>query len=371
MKTVCIICEYNPFHRGHRYMIKLLREEYGFDSVVCIMSGNYVQRGEPAVTDKYTRAREALMGGADLVLELPVFFATSSAREFAAAGAAAAEKLRIADTLAFGVEPGITIDSLHILPDISSGEIKESLRNGCTYPEAVSKACSTAPKGPNAILAAEYLRALKGTAIKPLLIERKGDAYSSKEHTGNGYASASAVRKLLENGNYDEAAELCGTAPEVFKSSPLVFPDMLSPLLSEKLLSEDDFTKYLDVSREISDRLVNRRNRIMSFTDRVDDTKTRQYTRSRIERALLHITLGITKEKAEELKASGYIDSLRVLGYRRSSGILNEIKKSSSLPIYAKSAAFAEGHAKEIYCDQVYYSLTSQKSELQRSPVII
>lgn len=371
MKNACIICEYNPFHNGHRYMISLLKEKYGFDGVTCIMSGNYVQRGEPAVLDKYTRAESALKGGADLVIELPAVFATSSARDFAAAGTAIAAKLSIIDTIAFGVESGTTLSSLKSLPSEDSDEVKRNLSCGMTYPEAVSKAYGMNIAGPNTILAAEYLRALHDTDITPLLIERKGDGYADEVSSGSGFASAAAVRALLKERRYDEAGKLAGTGPEVFRNSPLTFPDMLSALLSEKLLRSDDFTSYLDVSREINDRLRNRRNLIMSFSERVDDTKTRQYTRSRISRALLHIVLGITAEEAGSLKASGYADHIRVLGYRKESGLLNEIKKNSSLAIYAKSSSFAEDHPAEMYRDQLYCSLTSQKSEYLRSPVII
>lgn len=352
-------------------MISLLKEKYGFDNVICIMSGNFVQRGEPAIMNKYLRANDALKGGADLVIELPAIFATSSAREFAAAGVAMAEGIGITDTLAFGVEPGITEKELFSLPDYDSVDVKNHLKDGCTYPEAVSKTYGITLQGSNTILASEYLRALKGSGIKPLLIEREGDSYSSSVHEGNGFASAKAVRNLLKSGFLDEASALTGTEEKVFENASLTFPDMLSSLLSEKLLLEEDFTEYLDVSREISDRLINRKNHIMSFSERVDDTKTRQYTRSRISRSLLHITLGITKEKAENLKASGYVDYVRVLGYRKDSGLLNEIKKNSAFEIFAKSATFAEKHPDEIYFDQLYYSLSSQKSEYLRSPVII
>lgn len=352
-------------------MISLLREKYGFNNVICIMSGNFVQRGEPAVLDKYTRAEEALCGGADLILELPVTFATSSAREFASAGAALADKLKIGGTLAFGVEPGITKEMLSELPDSDSTEVKENLRKGMTYPEAVSKTFGMNVSGPNTILASEYVRALKSTSLTSLLIERKGDGYSSDIHKGKGFASAKAVRNLLSEGDFTEASLLTGSPSEVFTGCSLTFPDMLSSVLSDKLLLSDDYSAYLDVSREINDRLLNRKNLIMSFSERVDDTKTRQYTRSRISRALLHIALGITKEKAGKLKALGYIDYIRVLGYRKDSGLLNEIKKNSELPVYSKSAAFAEDHPDEIYYDQLYYSLTSQKSEFLRSPVII
>ena len=371
MKNAIIICEYNPFHNGHRYMINLLKEKYGFGSVICIMSGNFIQRGEPAVLDKYTRAKEALNGGADLVLELPVTFATSSAREFASAGVALADKLNTGGTLAFGVEPGTTEETLFGLPDSESEEVKEKLRNGMTYPEAVSKTYGTDIPGPNTILASEYMRALKTADLDALLIERKGDGYSADIHMGKDFASAKAVRKLLSEGAFSEAAELTGSPLEIFSTCSLTFPDMLSPVLSEKLLLSDDYSAYLDVSREINDRLLNRKNLIMSFSERIDDTKTRQYTRSRISRALLHIALGITKEKAEVLKSLGYIEYIRVLGYRKDSGLLNEIKNNSELPIYSKSAVFAEDHPEEIYYDQLYYSLTSQKSEFLRSPVII
>ncbi|MDO4489414.1 MAG: nucleotidyltransferase family protein [Eubacteriales bacterium] len=393
MKTAAIISEFNPFHNGHEYLIRTLKEKHGFDHVVIIMSGNYVQRGEPAVFDKYTRASHALMAGADLVVEMPVIFATSSAREFATCGVKIAAALGIVDTLAFGVEDGVTLTELNALSEavhnVNDDIIKELLSQGKTYPEALGLSCGlNAPLSSNNILAVEYIDALKGTGIGALPIGRLGDGYSSEEITHSRFASAMSLRRLIaKNGDispYVPSYTLGGDGGDfVYTGSPsgsvthtathtptITTPDMMSAILSAALLKEDDFTRYLDISREISDRLINRRNTIMSFTDRVDDTKTRQFTRSRISRALLHIILGITREEFEVAKANGYVSSIRILGLRKDSGISSELKEKAALPVISRTAQYKDLLSRDIYFDQLYYSLTASKGEFERTPII-
>lgn len=375
MKTAAIICEYNPFHNGHAYMLRTLREE-GFDRIVCFMSGNFVQRGEPAIVDKYTRAKAALLSGADLVLEMPVIFATSSARDFASCGVRLATETGVCTHLCYGIEPESDPASAG-LPEISleNEEIAQYLKEGYPYPEAVSRATGLPKRGPNAILAAEYRRALSlfadGT-ILPYPVQRIGDRYDSDTVSGEGYASARSIRNMILSG---QGSEIAGEVPaeelaDILSSSP-VTADHLSLLLSDRLLREEDFTKYLDVSREISERLRNRRNILMSFTDRIADTKTRQYTYTRIQRALLHIILGITEEAAANLKRDGWFRYFRVLAYRKESGLLREIKRSASVPVISRTADLLEIAPSDFYYDQLYLGIHNGLSEYLRSPFIL
>ena len=522
MKTAAVICEYNPFHNGHRYQLEYMKGTLSADHNVCIMSGNFVQRGEPAIVDKYKRAEIALKNGADLVLEIPPVFAVSSAREFAAAGVGIAVKSGIIDTLCFGSEGHVSEamlreyakliyknpdsaasldkhglcsvashgtnsdDEHHALHTYGSdfkchdngplrnetfdALIKKGLKSGMTYPAAVSAAADTIYDKqtaaelllPNNILGAAYLHALSvpeiffphsvafgsaaGTdaqyddieimkriishaaSIEPAIIRRRGSGYNDTD-LSDDFSSASAIRELLRvlytdtqllpspdagsmhntlanagsstagaaesnaaglNAGKELSAQiferLSGSVPHdmlsalkaAYEAHTLSFSSDLSISLSMRLLdaaaSHSSLTAYLDVSREISDRLLNTADRIMSFDARVMHTKTRQYTYSRISRALLHIILCITAGEAELRKRNGYIDYIRILGFRSDAaenGLLKRLKQNSLVPVIAKAADHKELLSRDIYCDQFYWALKNQKGEFERSPVIV
>lgn len=168
------------------------------------------------------------------------------------------------------------------------------------------------------------------------------------------------------------------TLKEAFTANTLVFPDDMSAILQVRLLDaamqKNTLTDFLDVSREISDRLLNNADRIMSFEERAVHTKTRQYTYSRIKRALIHIVLGIGEEEFGVAKRNGYADYIRILGFRkdaREKGLLKNLKKNALVPVITKTADNKELLKRDIYRDQIYFSLKNQKGELQRSPVIV
>ena len=376
MSTAAIICEYDPFHNGHEYLIRTARDITGCDGILCIMSGNYVQRGTPAIYDKYFRAECALRAGADLVLEIPAMFSSSSAREFASCAVRIAMNSGIVDYLVFGVEDEISSDDLEEEASLSenpekSEKIRSLLASGATYPAAITSAGLSKEKlSSNNILAVEYLKALNSlhSSILPVPVKRQGDGYSLPVPTGSRYASATALRELIGSGKEISAFVPSYALPG---KMPFVHPDMMTSLLQARLMDQDDLTCYLDVSKEIAGRLMKRRNHIMTFSERVDDTKTKQYTRTRIQRALLHIALRIRKEDFERTKTDGYVSCLRVLGLRKGSPVASALKKKASLPVAARTAPYRDALKNEIYCDQLYYSLTGSKGEFERSPVIL
>ena len=375
MKTAAIICEYDPFHNGHAYLIRKARTELGFERIVCIMSGNYVQRGAPAVCDKYLRAKWALKGGADLVLEIPPLFSTSAAPEFAASAIRIAEASGIIDALVFGVEEGITFSALkkeasRDISAVSSG-IRECMRSGLTYPEALSASDGSFDHlSANNILAAEYLRAIEnaGSSIVPVPVERIGDGFSARLPENSSFTSATALRSLLER---HETVEPYVPSYVLEDRYVPVMPDAMTLYLSKALLTEPDLTVFHDVSREIAGRLAGRKNRIMSFSERVADTKTRQYTYARISRALLHIALGMRKEDFVKAKENNYISCLRILGLRKNSPLPSCMKEKAVLPIAGRTAQYEDLLGKDILYDQLYYSLTGSRGEYDRSPVIL
>lgn len=389
MKTAAIIAEFNPFHKGHKYLIDYAKHTLSADCVLVLMSGNFVQRGEPAVFDKFTRTRMALSAGADLVIELPCAFATASAREFANAAVAAIEKTGIADSLLFGTEQTEDLAYLKRVSAAVSSEgaayrtaLKEALKQGASYPKAKeaaiiaelseengSKANAAFLSCPNNILAVEYLRALseRRSRIEPCCLLRQGAGYNETTLDTSGFASATALRKLL-----------CSSISFTEKYSALsrYVPSEVLPVYHPAFLSVSDLdvplslcllrhnaigtplTDFLDVSPEIANRLKKDMLRPMSFSARVESLWTKQYTRSRISRALLHILLGITEAYADALKAADYVPYLRILGFSEAGkDALPLLKKNAAVPVVTKAAEDRELLRHEIYFSNFYYSL--------------
>ena len=411
MKTAGIIAEYNPFHNGHRYLIDQIRSLAGADYVIIAMSGDFVQRGEPAVYDKYTRTAIALNAGADLVLELPAAFACSSAEDFAACGVSLLDRLGVVDLLCFGSECG-KIEPLRQVAEILVKEpedyqmrLKALLRQGEAYPLARRHALCQYEEllsSPNNILGIEYLKALarRRSPMQPFTLTRSGHGYHDTAVSGEGepFASASALRQIIgsgtkEAGQWDTHSPLAKQMPsdavQTLPGETPVFADDLSLLLNYRLMELDEsgteLTDYADVSPELAGRLKNQVLQFAAFSKRIEALKTRQYTYTRISRALLHIVLGITTSMIEDAKSRDYGGYARVLGFRRSAApLLGEIKRRSLLPLITKTAdarqiltpADLELFQKDLYCAHLYQMLQSNKSGTLKSnesthPIVI
>ena len=250
--AVAVICEFNPFHNGHAYLLREARRLTG-SPVVCVMSGSFTQRGEAAITDKFTRAAIALKNGADLVAELPAVYAVANAQRFAEGGVAVAALLPSVTHLAFGCETD-DLELLQTAADAAADEnvnarIAEQMKSGESYPRAFSAAVrevygeKTAAllASPNNILAVEYLRALRGTGIKPLPVKRVGAAHDSAE-TVRQFASGSFLRAALQRG--EDAAAYMPELPERIADPSLLDRVILSRL---RLCSPDDLRRLPDV----------------------------------------------------------------------------------------------------------------------------
>lgn len=429
MQTAAVICEFNPFHNGHKYIIDQAKKITGADYVMAVMSGNFVQRGEPAVMNKFLRAGAALRCGADIVVEIPPFFSTASAADFAGAGVSIASASGIADFLVFGAEKA-DINELSDIAEIlletetdKSSELSEKyslllktgLSSGMSYPAARENALRNLGfknarliSSPNNILACEYLRAVKSLEasgnpkykkLRPVAVKRIGDSFLAESPSDSSFTSATAIRNILFSYSHDSSKALCREAlrgeasvselrerlspylpkeilelytDHVFESGsnfePLISKDRLSDMLNLKLLElmdEDaDFTDYCDVSQTLSQRIKKTALRPMTFSDRIETLKTKDYTYSRISRALLHIVLGMRSSEMKELKAHGYTDHIRLLGFRRSSSaLLKELKNNSSLPIVTKAADNKELLKHSLKADNIYYSLLAGKNK--------
>lgn len=381
MKIVGLITEYNPFHNGHQYHIEQAKEVAGADAIIVIMSGDYVQRGTPAVMPMQLRCECALLGGADLVLMLPVRFATASAEQFAHGSVSLLNSLGCVDSICFGSECG-DIKMLMKVADILSNEpedykkeLKAALKDGCAFPVARSRALSSCSRNenldgildkPNNILAVEYLKALLrlNSKIQPYTIQRIDAGYHDTM-LAEQYSSASALRQSL-----DTRADILSWKKQMPQKaweylSPLLhqrFPvdaDDFSLLLKQKLLQEtvDSLLIYEDVSKELANRIINNRDKFLTFTSFCSQLKTKELTYSRISRALLHILLGIKKQEGTDSPSYA-----RVLGFTKAGeGIMREIKKSSSIPLVTKLSKANCDMQEDLYAVSLYESVVTDK----------
>lgn len=420
MKTAGIIAEYNPFHNGHLYQIQQLRAQTGADYVIAAISGDFVQRGEPAIYDKYTRTCMALNAGADLVLELPAAFAVSSAEDFAACGVALFEQLGIVDLLCFGSECGELAPLwraarlLSCEPEAFQTLLKEYVSQGISFPQARQLAMeqwfkkdangeANAPWGtllstPNNILAIEYLKALlrQNSRMTPYTILRQGRGYHDQDlDVTGGFSSASAIRNALQNGSLEAALDQMPIPPadaagQISQKAIPIFSDDFSGLLNYRLLeltaSGQDLQVFSDVSPELADRIRAKLLQFDSFSGRIESLKTRQYTYTRISRALLHILLGITRSQVDRARADGYVSYVRILGFRRDAApLMGHLKAHCRLPLITKTAdaqkrlspeSFA-AFSQDLYASHLYQSVVQQKSgvllpnEFTRSVILV
>lgn len=303
-----IICEFNPLHDGHKYLMNTVREKS--DGVVCVMSGNVVQRGEFAVYDKFKRAESALNNGADLVIELPCVYSLMSANGFAKYAVQILENTGIVDELAFGAECDNIKELIATADKIKSldGEIKNKMKEGLSYPaarKAVVK--SDILDTPNNILALEYINATK---LPCRAVKRIGKGHD----TDDSSYSASAIRKNLS------LDEICS-----------VKNCEMAVLAKLRTMNADDYAQIEDVTEGLENRIVDAVRTSVSLDEIYDKIKTKRYTHSRIRRIILRAYLGITKEYSIN---APYI---RILGFTdKGQALLSEMKKSAQLPIISR-----------------------------------
>lgn len=349
MRITGLIAEYNPFHNGHKYHIEQAKAITGADAVIVVMSGDFVQRGMPAILPKHMRAKAALEAGASAVLELPVCYATGSAEYFAYGAVLLLEKLGCVDSICFGSECGdmeLLQKAANVLVD-EPAEYREALhrfvRAGDSFPLARQKALAAyvSPEvlsEPNNILGLEYLKALAriGSKMKPYTIRRVYSQYHDTD-LQEEFSSATAIRKQILSGNMEV---LAGQVPVKFltdlqEACPLHANDF-SLLLKYRLLVEtkESLLAYADVSEDLANRIINRRNQFQNFERFCLLLKTREITYSRISRALTHILLGLKNGDDTGIHYA------RVLGFcKRDRAVLAQIKRDGEVPMLTKLTA--------------------------------
>ena len=390
MTVAAIICEYNPFHNGHKYQIDKIRKDLKADYIIAIMSGDFVERGEPAVFPKEIRTKMALQEGIDAVLELPLPYAVASADLFSYGAVSILNRLNCVDYLVFGSECG-DIDKLNDCAKVLSKNgtadsvvIKDYMKQGYTFAKARAMAFpgfEDILSHPNNVLALEYINALNEakSCITPVTFARIGEEYHETELPENTTnASASAIRSKIYEGNPESVHNFMpiGAFSEMI---PLRFiePNDFSGELYYKLLSEPELTKYLDVSKDLENRIKNMLPTFTNLTAFVEALKVKNLTYARIMRALLHIFLNITGSGAYYRHKLSELQFVRLLGFKKdSSGLLSIIKEKSDITPVTKVPDVIPEFNKftkeifelELFASTIYDKVYSEKYDISFIP---
>lgn len=348
MKIAGIIAEYNPFHNGHALHIEKTRRATGCDGIVVCMGGHFTQRGEPTVLSKWDRARMALACGADAVFELPTLFAVRTADAFARGGVAILDGLG-ADALSFGSE----IADMELLsamaalresePESVSARVREKLREGKSHARARGEAMgeylrvpAEAINRPNAVLAAEYLRAIDalGARLRPVVIRREGDYHGAEL---GELASATAIRQAFARGERGEALR---AIPEAAR--PWAVPDAMHPMddvLLYRLRQMDlaELSALPDAGEGIEHRVYRLCRACATREALLDALKCKRYTRARLSRLLAHAALGVDRALVRAVPLPGYA---RLIGARAGAEpVLKELSRRAKLSVVTRGAA--------------------------------
>ncbi len=360
-----IVAEFNPFHNGHKYIVDTLKAN-GENTVTAVMSESFVQRGECACVSPYERTKAALLNGVDLVLSLPVPYATASAERFALGGVTVLGSMGCIDALGFGSECGdvecLTKCAKAITTEEFSPLLENHLSEGLSFPTARQKALSDmygdafadALSSPNDLLGVEYIKAIDKNkfSIKPIAIKRVGVSHDSNEVSVD-FCSASAIRSFLKNGNEfkefmpKESFEILNEAV-LSGNAPADFTKLENAILYKlRTMSIDDFKNIPDVSEGLEFRFFEAVRNSVTLTEILEKVKTKRYTHSRLRRIVLCALLGITEEYTDIP-----VPYIRVLGFNeKGAEILKQAKNTATLPIVSKSSDIKclDENAKKIF----------------------
>lgn len=348
MNITGIITEYNIFHNGHKYQIDEIKKHS--DAVVAVMSGSFVQRGDVAITDKWSRAKMALLGGADLVIELPVCYALNAAPNFATGGINILNALGVIDNICFGSESG-SIDELIAAAELLENEnseisekIKKYVMGGMSYPNALTKAYyalipSDILSEPNNILATEYIRALirSDSKIKPMTVKRHKAGYHDKNLYQN-IASASKLREMKRN-NENINDFIPYKLEDINCDIPYDISNLDSAIISKlRIMTAEELQNISEVTEGIENRILSSANTSYSFKTLVESVKNKRYTTSKIRRMIISALIGFTKDIYSPMP-----QYIRILGMNKvGMAILKCAKDTCTVPIITKTADFKE-----------------------------
>lgn len=355
MRVCAVICEYNPFHNGHAYHLAQARQASGADYVLCLMSGALTQRGTFARHDKWTRARMALLSGADVVLELPTRFSCAPAQEFAGGGIALLDALGVVTHLSFGCEPSAlpylsqAAALLSAEPPALRAALREGLAGGMAFPRALAEALQHVSgvdglaqliAQPNAALALEYLRALPA-AILPVPIAREGSGYH--DDALGALSSATAVRAALQRGDLTGARDAvpCPDLLEQAECSGRIHEEeSLTQALLYRLrtMQAAQLASINGMDEGLEHRFMRAAQTCQTRQALIAAIKSKRYTHARLSRLCADVLLDMTRTWARENASPGYA---RVLGFRRTAApLLSAIQAASRIPLVVKTADF-------------------------------
>lgn len=338
-KVAGIVCEYNPFHNGHKYHIEETKKHTGCEYVICAMSGSMVQRGEVAICDKWQRAASAIKNGADLVIEIPAYYVLQSAENYAFGSVALINALGIVDTLSFGSESGdidklcSTADILTTEPAEYSASLNKAMGRGLSYPAACEVALRKCMKSdfsftPNDILAVNYIKALNAlkSNIVPCPIRRTTDYHS--DYARSDMASATAVRNMINKGE-----NITDYVPEV-PTSTYDMSDLSSLVLGFfRTADADKLSDIIGMEEGLSNRLISCAKSAADYESFVNACITKRYTRHRIQRVIMCCLLG--------LRGRHTMDYIRILAMNhKGRELLGAIKENTTLTPVTKTADF-------------------------------
>lgn len=350
-KVVGVIAEYNPFHNGHYYHLQKAKEKSGADYCVAVISGNFTQRGEPSIVNKWAKAYMAICGGADLVIELPTIYSVSSAENFASGAIKLLDNLKIVDSFSFGAETK-EIATLNNIANVLYEEPKQyttilnhELKKGISYPAARENALmmylndikkyANILNSPNNILGIEYLKAIKAqkSNLLPIMIERKKVYYNDTKIVDD-FASATAIRKMLARKEYEDLRKVIPKSTYQILGQEMRNNGIILGLeeyekeiiFTLRKMTIEQIANLPDVSEGLESAIKHAADECNNLQDLVYKIKSKRYTQTRIQRILIYALLGINKKMMENSKK--VVPYARVLGFsQRGKELLSEIAR--------------------------------------------
>lgn len=399
MNITGIIAEYNPFHNGHAYHVSCAKEQTNADFLIVVMSGNFVQRGAPALLDKSIRANMALLEGADLVIELPPLWSSASAQYFASAGVALLKQLGCVNALCYGCEtpkPALFSVIANLITEEPAAYrqlLAGFLKEGASYasarqksviqllPEQKPDVVTQILNNPNNILALEYTKAAADmhASLRLCPVQRKGGGYHSK-NVRDTLTSATAIRNYLAKRQDLSLLPIKHTVPEgtyrllskYQDTYPFIYPNDLSQMMHYCLIKNEPtgFCRFADCTPDLSHKICHYTQNYIDFDSFCSLLKSKDITYTRISRILLHILLDIQTDDYAFWRSSSYVPYARILGFRKeATGLLTLLKQHSSIPLLTRasdakkiltgqSMAFFQKH---LFADSIYRALVIEK----------
>ena len=389
-RVIGVVAEYNPFHNGHYYHLQATKEITGAEYCVAVISGNFTQRGDTSIVNKWAKAYMAICGGADLVIELPTVYSISSAENFASGAVKILDNLKVVNAISFGAEANdfATLNNianvLYEEPKAYTNILSHELKKGISYPAARENALmiylndikryANTLSSPNNILAIEYLKALKiqKSKLEPIMIKRKKVYYNDNKIVDD-FASATAIRKLLQDGEYANLRKVIPRSSYTIIGQESRKGGMVLSLAKYekeiiyalRKMTVEEIADLPDVSEGLQFAIKNAANEANNLKDLISNIKSKRYTQTRIQRILLYALLGIDKKLMENSRK--VVPYVRVLGFtQKGKSLLSEISRRNpklniitSLKKYMnqnqnKNKVLAEMLEKDIFATDVY-----------------